>query len=384
VETVRIDFHQSDRTSLGIEMELALVDRQTGVLVSAASEILAALGQGHPEGVHPKAKHELFECTVEIITDVCTTVAEARADLAGMIAAVSAEAETRGLAPICVGTHPFSRWRDQKMSPHPRYAALAEEMQWTAWRLQIFGVHYHVGVRSAEKAIAIANALCAYLPHLLALAASSPYWEGHDTGLASCRTKVFEALPTAGLPHRMADWTEFEQFMETLVNAQAIRTIREVWWDIRPHPIFGTVELRMCDGIPTLREVSALAALSQSLVEWLDRRIDAGTELPAPREWVLRENKWLAARHGIDAQLIVDAHGDRRPARDEIAAILDELEPVAASLGCRDELAGVTAILEHGPSYQRQRAVVDQGGTLTDVVRALTVELASDCPGAQP
>jgi carboxylate-amine ligase len=157
-----------------------------------------------------------------------------------------------------------------------------------------------------------------------------------------------------------------------------------VWWDIRPHPIFGTVELRMCDGIPTLREVSALAALSQSLVEWLDRRIDAGTELPAPREWVLRENKWLAARHGIDAQLIVDAHGDRRPARHEIAAILDELEPVAASLGCRDELAGVTAILEHGPSYQRQRAVVDQGGTLTDVVRALTVELASDCPGAQP
>ncbi len=384
METVPIDFHHSERASLGVEMELALVDRDTGALVSAASEILAVLGEGHPGGVHPKAKHELFECTVEVITDVCTTVAEARADLADMIAVVSAEAGTRGLAPICVGTHPFSRWRDQTVSPHPRYAGLVEEMQWTAWRLQIFGVHFHVGVRSAEKAIAIANALCAYLPHLLALAASSPYWEGHDTGLASCRTKVFEALPTAGLPYRLADWAEFEQFMEALVNAQAIRTIREVWWDIRPHPVFGTVELRMCDGIPTLREVSALAALAQCLVESFDRRIDAGAELPAPREWLVRENKWLAARHGIEAQLIVDEHGNRRPARDEIVALVDELAPVADALACGDELEGVAGILERRPSYQRQRAVVEEGGALTDVVASLVAELATDCPGARP
>jgi len=381
---VQIDFNQSERASLGVEMEFALVDRDTGELVSAASDMLGVLGQGHPDGVHPNAKHELFECTVEVITDVCTTVAEARADLARTIELVSAEAKGRGLALICVGTHPFSRWRDQTVSPNPRYADLVEEMQWTALRLQIFGVHFHVGVRSAEKSIAIANALCAYLPHLLALAASSPYWEGHDTGLASCRSKVFEGLPTAGLPYRMADWAEFEQFMETLVNAQAIRTIREVWWDIRPHPIFGTVELRMCDGIPTLREVTALAALAQSLVEWLDRRIDAGEELPAPSEWVVRENKWLAARHGLDAQFIVDERGNRRPARDEIVALVDGLEPVARSLDCGAELTGIAAILEHGPSYQRQRAVVERGGTLADVVASLVAELASDSPGAAP
>jgi carboxylate-amine ligase len=182
----------------------------------------------------------------------------------------------------------------------------------------------------------------------------------------------------------MADWAEFERFMETLVNAQAIRTIREVWWDIRPHPIFGTVELRMCDGIPTLREVTALAAFSQSLVEWLDRRIDAGEVLPAPSEWVVHENKWLAARHGIQAELIIDERGNRRPARDEIVALVDELEPVAGALGCRDELSAVTAILEHGPSYVRQRAVVDRGGTLADVVAALAAEIASDFPGAAP
>jgi glutamate---cysteine ligase / carboxylate-amine ligase len=297
---------------------------------------------------------------------------------------VSTTAPTRGLELICAGTHPFSHWRDQKVSPNPRYASLVKEMQWTAWRLQIFGIHYHVGVRSAEKSIAIANALCAYLPHLLALAASSPYWEGHDTGLASCRTKVFEGLPTAGLPYRMADWAEFEQFMQTLVNAEAIRTIREVWWDIRPHPVFGTVELRMCDGIPTLGEVTALAALSQSLVEWLDRRIDADEKLPVPSEWVVRENKWLAARHGLDAQLIIDERGNRRPARDEIVALVNELDPVADALGCRDELSRVTAILDHGPSYERQRAVVAGGGTLADVVSALVAELTTDCPGARP
>lgn len=384
METVEIEFNQSERASLGVEMEFALVDRETGALVSAGTDILAVLGNGHPDGVHPKAKAELFECTVEVITDVCTTVAEARADLAGMIDVVSTEAEGRGLALICAGTHPFSRWRDQKVSPNPRYADLVEEMRWPAWRLQIFGVHFHVGVRSAEKSIAIANALCAYLPHLLALAASSPYWEGQDTGLASSRTKVFEALPTAGLPYRMADWAEFEQFMETLVNAEAIRTIREVWWDIRPHPIFGTVELRMCDGIPTLREVTALAALAQSLVESLDRRIDAGAELPAPSEWVVRENKWLAARHGIDAQLIVDERGNRRPARDEIVVLVDELATVADTLGCATELTGVTAILEHGASYERQRAVVERGGSLVDVVASLVAELASDRPGAVP
>jgi carboxylate-amine ligase len=363
-------------------MELALVDRDTGELVSAASDILAVLGREHAESEHPKAKHELFECTIEIITDVCDTVDAARRDLAESCAAVRREAEARGFALISAGSHPYSHWRDQKVSPNPRYAGLVEEMQWMGFRLQIFGVHFHVGVRSAEKSIAIANALCAYLPHLLALAASSPYWEGHDTGLASCRTKVFEGLPTAGLPYRMADWAEFEQFMETLVNAQAIRTIREVWWDIRPHPVFGTVELRMCDAIPTLGEVAALAAVAQSLVELFDRRIDNGEQLPVPREWVVRENKWLAARHGLESQLIIDDAGSRRPARELIAELRRELDPVARSLGCGDELAGVDRLLEHGPSYERQRRIVEHGGTLADVVTALEAELVTDCPGA--
>lgn len=373
---MKIDFRSSPGPSLGVEVELELVDRETRELTSAASAILAEIGRGHPGDEHPKAKHELFECTVEIITGVCTTVAEARADLEGTLAEVRDASARRGLELCCSGTHPFSHWSDQVVSPNPRYRRLVEDMAWMAQRLQIFGVHVHVGVRSPEKAIAIANALAAYIPHLLALSASSPYWGGRDTGLASCRSKVFEGLPTAGLPEPIESWESFERFMETLVSAEAIGTIREVWWDIRPHPDFGTIELRMCDGIPSMGEIAAVAALCQSLVVRLDTLIDEGFTLPVPREWIVRQNKWRAARHGLEAELIVDEQGSRRPLGVALADLVDELSPTARRLGCADELASVQAILDCGGSYARQRAVVAGGGTFVDVVDGLVTELA--------
>jgi carboxylate-amine ligase len=377
---MHIPFNASERSSLGVEVELEVVDRHTRELASAATPILAELGAGHPGGEHPKVKHELFECTLEIITGICGTVAEARDDLQRTLKEVAAQTEPRGLALICSGSHPFSEWHDQQVSPNPRYVALVEEMQWVARRLQIFGVHFHVGVRSAEKAIAIANALTAYIPHFLALSASSPYWSGQDTGMASSRSKVFESLPTAGLPYLLADWAEFEEFMDTLVTAKAITSIREVWWDIRPHPDFGTVELRVCDGIPTMGEVAALAALAQSLVEWLDTLLDRGYSLPTPREWVVRVNKWRAARHGLDAAVIADDHGNPVPLRQAVAELVEELSPVASRLGCLDELRGNLSTLEVGPSYLRQRRVVAAGGTLVDVVDSLVREMDTDRP----
>jgi carboxylate-amine ligase len=379
---VRIRFNASPRPTVGVEMELTVVDRSTRELVSAASDLLTDLGQGRPGREHPKAKHELFECTVEVITGICHTIGEVRADLATTIAELGQSAAARDLALVSVGSHPFSRWHDQVVSPPERYAELVEEMQWTAQRLQIFGIHVHVGVRSGAKAIAIANALTLYLPLFLALSASSPYWEGHDTGLASARVKVFEALPTAGLPPHLDDWADFERFMHTLVHAEAIKTIREVWWDIRPHPDFGTVELRICDAVPTLRETAALAALAQCLVEWFDRRLDAGDRLAVPRDWVMRQNKWLAARHGIDADLIVDEAGTRAPTRALVEALVADLAPVAADLECGEELGAVTAILDAGPSYERQRRIRRAGGTLQDVVDALVDELETDAPRA--
>jgi len=382
---VRIDFNSSPGPSLGIEVELEVIDQRTGALASAATELLGELGRGHPGGEHPKAKHELFECTVEVITGVCQTVEEARRDLEATIAEVREAAARRGLTLACSGTHPFSNWRDQTVSPNPRYERLVQEMQWMAKRLQIFGVHVHVGVRSPEKAVAIANALAGYIPHFLALSASSPFWEGRDTGLASSRSKVFEGLPTAGLPAPIEDWSDFEQFMETLVSSAAITTVREVWWDIRPHPDFGTVELRMCDGIPTMSEICAIAALAQSLVTHLDQLDDRGYTLPRYRDWVLRQNKWRAGRHGLDTDLIVDAQGNLEPLRTSIVELLDELLPTARKLGCANELARVGDILDHGPSYERQRKaapdVIDEPTDLKPVVDLLVRELETDMVG---
>jgi len=383
---VHIDFNSSPGPSLGIEVELEVVDAATGALASCATELLAELGEGHPQGEHPKAKHELFECTVEIITGICGTVADARADLEGTLAEVQGAAEKRGLALLCSGTHPISAWTEQQVSPNPRYAQLIDEMQWMARRLQIFGVHVHVGIRSPEKAVSIANALAGYIPHFLALSASSPYWEGRDTGLASSRSKVFEGLPTAGLPAPIENWSDFEQYMETLVSSAAISTVREVWWDIRPHPEFGTVELRMCDGIPTLSEVCAVAALAQSLVAHLDGLDDRGFTLPRHKEWILRQNKWRAGRHGLDTDLIVDPQGRLEPARQAIIDLVEEVTPSARRLGCVDELHHVERILEVGPSYQRQRKVAGpdaQGAeALKPVVDSLVRELATDTMGA--
>ena len=375
-----IAFNASERCSLGIEVELEIVDRESRQLASAATGILAELGAGHPGGEHPKVKHELFECTAEIITGICTTVAEARDDLAATVKELCTRTEPRGLALMCSGSHPFSDWHEQVISPNERYHTLVDEMQWVAQRLQIFGVHFHVGVRSAEKAIAIANALNAYIPHFLALSASSPYWAGRDTGMASSRSSVFEGLPTAGLPYQLSGWAEFEQFMGTLVAAQAITSIREVWWDIRPHPDFGTIELRICDGIPTLREVSALAALAQTLVEWLDTHIDRGYALPVPRGWVVRQNKWRAARHGLEAEIIADEQGRLVPLRNAVEETVEELTPVASRLGCLDELRLNLTTLTHGASYERQRRVVAAGGSLVDVVDSLITEFENDRP----
>jgi glutamate---cysteine ligase / carboxylate-amine ligase len=377
---VQIDFHSSESSSLGIGMELEIVDVDTRELHSGASEILADAGRPYRDGEHPKAKHELLESTIEIITGICSTVSEARADLEGTFAELGPQLERRNLTFICSGTHPFSDWAKQQISPNPRYERLVEEMQWLARRLQIFGIHVHVGVRSAEKAIAIANALTAYIPHFLALSASSPYWMGQDTGLASSRTKVFEALPTAGLPYQLSGWSQFEDFMHTLVSAKAISSIREVWWDIRPHPDFGTIEFRVCDGLPTMSEVASIAAISQCLVEWLDTLYDRGHTLPVPRSWVVRENKWRAARYGIDAEIITDESGSLASMSDAIGELIDELVPTARRLGCETELEHARAIVTEGPSYLRQRDVVASGGTLVDVVDSLIDELHTDRP----
>ena len=377
---MEIPFSSSPRSSLGVEWELELIDLESRELAGAATDILDELA-GAPGAEHPKAKHELLESCIEVITGVCTTVDEASEDLRGTVAEVAAAAADRGLGVMCSGTHPTTDWATQQISPNPRYAKLVEDMQWLARRMQIFGVHVHVGVRSPEKVIPIVNALTAYIPHFLALSASSPYWMGTDTGLASARSKVFEGLPTAGIPYQLSGWDDFERYMATLISAHTINSVREVWWDIRPHPSFGTVELRICDGLPTLYEISWAAALSQCLVEMLNGQLDRGYTLPVPKGWTIRENKWRAARYGIDAELIVDDAGRTQPLRDLVGELVDDLAPVAERLGCSKELLRTKQILDVGPSYLRQRSAAEAAdGDLRAVVDGLLAEMRNEVP----
>jgi carboxylate-amine ligase len=372
---MNITFTRSERPTLGVEIEVQLVD-ESGALVTepAATKILSEIGD------NPGFKHELLECTVEVITDVCPTVAHVRRELSGKLEQLIGVAGKHGYRVLCAGTHPFSSWSDQTVSPDPRYHRLIEDCQWTARRLHIFGIHTHVGVGSGEEAIAVGNSLATFIPHFLALSSSSPFWMGRDTGLASTRSKIFESLPTAGLPYQLENWGQFQKFMRTLIGAGTIRSIREVWWDIRPHPGFGTLELRICDGIPTMDELCSMVALSQALVVWLGERYSAGLSMPQHKAWTIRDNKWRAARYGVDAEIIRDEDGNVISLRRSIADLVERLEPTAERLGCLEDLRGINSILERGTSAVRQREVHAETGDLSAVVDSLVEEMLSGKP----
>ena len=239
---MKITFNGSPGPTLGVELELQIIDPETKNLVSGAGEII----ERSRDEQH--VKPELIQSTIELNTDICQNVADVRRELSERIARLLAVCDDLGYEVACAGTHPFAAWSQQQVTPKDRYQMLMDRCQWPARRLMIFGLHVHVGVENGEKAIAVFDSLSTYLPHLLALSASSPFFDSHDTGLASCRAKIFESLPTAGLPYRLLNWAEFQRLMITLVNSKTIETIREIWWDVRPHPDFGTVEIRMCDG----------------------------------------------------------------------------------------------------------------------------------------
>ena len=365
-------FNSSPAPTLGVELELQIVDGETLDHIPMASEIIDKLG--HPLHI----KHELFESTVEINTAICETATEAKGDLQANLDRIYEVCDARGWAVISSGTHPFADWQRQVISPNPRYHRLLERIQLPVRKLVIFGTHFHIGVSDPEKAIAIQNSLRTFLPHFLALSASSPYWEGADAGMASSRTNVFDVMPTAGIPFELHNWNQFLRYAAALEKCRAIEGIREIWTDIRPHPDFGTIELRICDASPTLTEVTALAAMAQSLVVYLGNRYDNGEELPRISRWIVRENKWRAARFGIDADLVVDDVGSLKPLVTSIRELIRDLTPTAVELGCDKELDDLHEVITRGPSYVRQREVLDRTENFGSVVATLAEELRTD------
>lgn len=371
---MQIEFRSSPRPTLGVEWEFALVDRETRDLSNAASELFSA---AHGRLADESRLHkELLRNTVEVVTGVCDSVGEAVADLRSTLGVVLPVAADLGVDLFGAGTHPFAAWSAQQLTEGHRYAELINRTQWWGRQMLIWGVHVHVGMPEPERVMPVLSSLLNQYPHLQALSASSPVWAGVDTGYASNRALMFQQLPTAGLPFQFATWAEFEAFAHDQLVTGVIDELDEIRWDIRPAAHLGTLENRVCDGVSNLRELGALTALMHCLVVDLDSRLAAGETLPTMPPWHVQENKWRAARYGLDAEIILDAASHERLVTDDLDDLLDRLTPVARRLACEDELRAVGEIPRRGASYQRQRAVAAETGfDLVAVVDSVVREL---------
>jgi len=368
-----IEFADSPEPTLGVEWEFALVDKHSRDLVNAASELFDLVSSRH--GPQPRIHKELLRNTVELTTGICRTTGEALDELATMIDLVRPLAHELGVDLYSAGTHPFAEWSHQLLTPGHRYEELIARTQWWGRQMLIWGVHVHVGVRR-EHVMPIVSALLKWYPHLLALSASSPIWAGTDTGYASNRAMMFQQLPTAGLPFQFETWGDFEHYTQDLITTGVIEEINEIRWDVRPAPRLGTVEVRICDGVSTLTEMRALVALTHCLVVDLSDRLERGETLPTMPPWHVQENKWRAARYGLDAWIILDEQSNERLMREDLHELIEHLVPVAERLHCAAELALVEEIPRRGASYQRQRDVAARtDGDLVAVVDSVVREL---------
>ncbi len=367
----------SSRFTLGIEEEFQMVDRHTGQL---SSHILTMLEKGAAQ-FGDKIKAEMLQSTVEIASDVCPNILAARLELQQTRATLLKLAEQEGLSLISAGTHPTGSWIEQLATPNERYAELEEQLQDICRSILIFGLHIHVGLGDTEDrelVISLVNSLRSWLPHLLALSTNSPFWSGRLTGIKSYRSVVWRPFPRSGVPESFASWSDYERYVQSLISAGIIDNGKMIWWDVRPHPFFNTVEFRICDMPATLEDTLALAALCQALVAklaWLYKRGLAMHILP---RYYVEENKWQAMRYGLDGKIIDFMQGRSLPLRDAIGEMLDFVDDVLDDLGSRREITYLRMLLDdpRGTGADRQVAVYSQTGSLDAVTRYLIEQTA--------
>jgi carboxylate-amine ligase len=371
----KIDFHRNEQPTVGIELELGLVDATTMALTSAYGLLSARLtAEGHQNDANSCYKPELMQCVLEVNTDVCTTIGHAESDLRTKLAIVESACEALGLRLWWGATHPFSTWLEQRITPDERYLMLVNLLQEMARRLVTFGLHIHVGVDSGDKAVMICDRIMRHLPTLLALSVSSPFWEGRYTGLQSHRSKVMEGLPTAGLPTQMRNWSEYVWLVNHMIDTGFINTIREIWWDVRPHHNFGTVEVRICDMPGNLQDTLGLAALVQCLVKALSDEIDNGTYQSESHPMMVQQNKWRAARFGNQARLVDTTTYHAAPVADTVDRLVNLLQPTASELRCESYLQHCVRMSRTPSAAQRQLDLLAEKSDPREVVRVLVEE----------
>ncbi len=363
-------FGAGDPYTLGVEEEYMLLDGESFDLVQHVDTVLASV-VGHE--LEAQIKPELMQSVLEIATPVCRTAADVDQELRKLREYVTSVARKQSLRVGSAGTHPFSHFERQRITARDRYHALVDQMQYVARRELIFGLHIHVAVDDAEKAIQVVNGLLLELPALLALSASSPFWRGEPTGLASTRQLVFAAFPRSGPPPRFRDYNDYAEVVGQLEKTGTIADYTHIWWDIRPHPKLGTVEVRICDAVTRVEDAVALAAYCQALVKLYSEQYERGEEIRTYHRILTSENKWLAARYGLEAPLmdLATGHRNRTPVAQLVRRRLRDVEPHAKELGSERELEGIQAILRKGNGADRQLRVFNANRDVVEVVREI-------------
>jgi len=350
------------RYTVGIEEELMILDAASLDLVNAIDSIL---GEQPPAG---EIKPELLESVLEIATSPCADVRQAGEELRALRAFARDRARRKGLEIASSGTHPFARWEDQRVVSDDRYRGLIRSLGFVARQELVFGMHVHVGMADPQETVAVANAMRPYVPLLIALSANSPLWRGEPTGLMSSRVPIFRAFPRVGLPPRFQGWGDFARRVQAMSEAGLIEDYTFLWYDVRPHPRLGTIEVRAMDSQTRVEHTLALSALVVSLVKLLVERFQRREQPPEPHWEMLDENRWLAARHGLEAELFDAAAGERRGVRELSAELLGELGPHARELGCAAELEVVHDLLDAGNGAARQQMVYEANRDLRELM----------------
>jgi carboxylate-amine ligase len=365
-----------EQFTLGIEEEFQIVDPQTRELRSHVSEFLDEGKMLLGEQIKP----EMIQSMIEVGTGICKNIQEARADISRLRGIISHLARNKGLEIVAASTHPISRWQDQKIFDDERYALLVQELEMVARSLLIFGLHVHVGVADPERAIHIMNAARYFLPHVLALSTSSPFWVGVNTGLKSYRSEVFKQFPRTDIPDHFDSYASFQRYVDLLVRTNCIDNGKKIWWDVRPHPFFPTLEFRVCD-IPTrVDDTIAIAALFQAIVAKLNKLIDKNLGFRLYRRMLIQENKWRAVRWGLDGKLIDFGKQKEVPVRDLILELLEFVDDVLDDLGSRKEVEHIHTILARGTSADEQLQIFRETGDLKQVVDKLIERTMENVP----
>ncbi len=356
--------------TVGIEEELMILDAGSLSLVNGIEDLLDAAPEGE---VHP----ELMESVLEIATRPCSDTREAGRELRGLRRRVIEAASTRDLTIGAAGTHPTALWEDQRISARPRYRELVAALRSVARREIIFGLHVHVGIDDADKAIHVANGMREHLPILLALSANSPFWRGEPTGLASARMPIFRAVPRVGVPPVYRDWADYQERIAFMQRSGVLENYTFLWYDVRPHPNLGTVEIRAMDAQTRIEHTLGLAALVQAMVRELAIRFEEGKpHTPHPRE-MIDENRWLAARHGLEGELVDLPDASRVPAKELAARLLERLRDHAEDLGSAGDLEGIADILERGTGAARQVVVYEANRDFHELMREIVQATAA-------